>query len=93
VRVYSRWQDGTNERGPLSAALVQDLRERSRSFERLAAYEGLPRDAVLSGDDAPRVVRVVWTEPELFRTLGVAAARARAARGRRRSPTPRSTSS
>jgi predicted permease len=80
MHIYSRWQDGTNERGPLSAALVQDLRERSRSFERLAAYEGLPRDAVLSGDDAPRVVRVVWTEPELFRTLGVAAARGRALR-------------
>ena len=80
MQVYSRWQDGTNERGPLSAALVQDLRERSRSFERLAAYDGLPSDAVLTGDDAPRVVQVAWVEPELFRTLGVAAAHGRALR-------------
>jgi dethiobiotin synthase len=80
VRVYSRWRDGTNDRGPFSAGMVQDLRERNRSFERLAAYEGIPRDAVFSGGDAPRAVRVAWTEPELFRTLGVAAARGRVLR-------------
>jgi predicted permease len=78
--VYSRWRDGTNDRGPFSAGMVQDLRERNRSFERLAAYEGIPRDAVFSGGDAPRAVRVAWTEPELFRTLGVAAARGRVLR-------------
>jgi predicted permease len=80
MQVHSRWQDGTNERGPVSAAVVRDLRERSRSFERFAAFEGLPRDAVLSGDEAPRVVRVAWVEPELFRTLGVGAAQGRALR-------------
>ncbi|GLC25682.1 ABC transporter permease [Roseisolibacter agri] len=80
MQVYSRWQDGTNDRGPLSAAMVQDLRERNRTFERLAAFEGLPRDAVLDAADAPRVVRVAWVEPELFRTLGVSAAQGRALR-------------
>jgi len=78
--VHSRWRDGTNDRGPFSAGMVQDLRERNRTFERLAAYEGIPRDAVFSGGDAPRAVRVAWTEPELFRTLGVAAARGRVLR-------------
>jgi predicted permease len=80
VQVHARWNDGTNERGPLSAAVVEDLRARTRSFERLAAFDGLPRDAVFSGDDAPRAVRVAWTEPELLRILGVAAARGRVLR-------------
>ena len=80
MRVYSRWVDGTNDRGPLSAALVRDLREQQRSFERLAAFEGLPRDGVFAGDDAPQAVRIAWVEPELFRTLGVPAALGRALR-------------
>ncbi len=80
VRVYARWHDGTNDRGPLSAAAVEDFRERSRSFARLAAFEGIPRDAVFSGADAPRAVRAAWVEPALFRTLGVGAARGRVLR-------------
>jgi hypothetical protein len=90
--VHSRWRDGTNDRGPFSAGMVQDLRERNRTFERLAAYEGIPRDAVFSGGDAPRGVRVAWTEPELFRTLGVAAARGRVLRADDAAPTRRGTS-
>jgi predicted permease len=79
VRVYARWADGTNDRGPLSAGTVVDLRERGRTFASLAAFEGLPRDAVLYGD-VPRAVQVAWAEPGLFRTLGVAAARGRVLR-------------
>ena len=80
MRVYGRWRDGTNERGPLSAGTVTDVRERQRSFERLAAFEGLPRDAVFAGDGAPQAVKVAWVEPALFRTLGVPAALGRALR-------------
>ncbi|MDF1505766.1 ABC transporter permease, partial [Roseisolibacter sp. H3M3-2] len=80
LQVHARWNDGTNDRGPVSAAVVTDLRARARGLERLAAFEGLPRDAVLSGADGPRAVRVAWVEPELFRTLGVTAARGRVLR-------------
>ena len=80
VRVYGRWLDGTNDRGPLSAGTVTDVRARQRSFERLAAFEGLPRDAVFAGDGAPQAVKIAWVEPGLFRTLGVSAALGRALR-------------
>jgi predicted permease len=80
VRVYAHWNDGTNDRGPFSAAMVQDLRERNRSFARLAAFNGIPSDAVLSGAEAPRAVKVAWTEPALFQVLGVPASRGRVLR-------------
>jgi predicted permease len=74
VRVYGRFLDGSNERGPLSAGTVVDVAERQRSFARVAAFAGLPREAVYAGADEPRVVNVTWVEPGLFRTLGVSAA-------------------
>ena len=66
--VYSRWNDGTNDRGPFSAGMVRDLRERNRTYESLAAYEGIPRDAVFSGGDVPRAVRVAWARGYAART-------------------------
>jgi predicted permease len=74
VRVYGRFLDGSNDRGPLSAGSVTDIAERQRSFERMAAFATLPRESVFSGAGEPRVVQVEWVEPELFRTLGVSAA-------------------
>jgi predicted permease len=74
VRVHNRFIDGTRERVPLSAGTVSDIRERQRSFARLATFEGLSRDAVLTIGEEPRAVKVVWAEPALFPTLGVQAA-------------------
>jgi predicted permease len=77
ARVYGRWLDGSNDRGPVSAGTVEDARARQRTFERLAAFQSQAREAVFAGDAAPRVVRVAWVEPALFGVLGVPAARGR----------------
>src|SRR5215204_3568986 len=70
VRIYSPFNDGTIEKGSLSAGTVSDIRERQRSFSSFGAFLG-PRDVVYLADDAPQVVKAVWAEPSLFRTLGV----------------------
>ncbi|HJU89354.1 MAG TPA: ABC transporter permease, partial [Gemmatimonadaceae bacterium] len=80
VRVYGRLLDGTEDRAPLSAGTVIDVRERQRSFARLAAFAGLTREAVYIADDGPHVVNIALVEPDFFRTLGVAAALGRALR-------------
>jgi hypothetical protein len=77
VRVYGKWASGTTDRGPLSVGTIRDVRERQRSFERMAVFEATAREAALVAGDDPRVVKVLWAEPELFRTLGVAAGRGR----------------
>ena len=77
VRIYGRWHDGTNDRGPVSVGTHLEIVERGRSFERLAAFHSLTGDGVFAGDGNPRVVKVLWAEPALFQTLGVAAARGR----------------
>ena len=71
VRVYARFADGSQDRGPLSAGTVADLAERQRSFTRVAAFAGLTREAAYAGRDEPRVVKVAWVEPALFGALGV----------------------
>ncbi|HEU4631225.1 MAG TPA: ABC transporter permease [Gemmatimonadaceae bacterium] len=73
VRVYGRFLDGSNERGPLSAGTVHDIAERQRSFTQVAAFMTTPSDAVYGADEGPRAGRAVWVEPALFRTLGVSA--------------------
>ncbi|HEU4564380.1 MAG TPA: ABC transporter permease [Gemmatimonadaceae bacterium] len=73
VRVYGRLLDGTMDRAPLSAGTITDIAARQRSFSRLAAFNSLPREVVYAADDEPRVLKVEWAEPELFRTLGVSA--------------------
>jgi predicted permease len=77
VRVYGKWASGTTDRGPLSVGTIRDLRERQRSFERMAAFQATPTEATLLAGDDPRVVKLLWAEPELFRTLGVSAGRGR----------------
>jgi len=68
VRIYSPF--GTSDRsGALSAGTVSDIRERQHSFERLAAF--LPaRDGIYMGDQ-PQIVKSMFIEPGLLRTLGV----------------------
>lgn len=80
MRVYGRFLQGDENRGPLSAGTVTDLAERQRSFESMAAFAGLPRDAVFTGDDGPKVVKLAWAQPALFGTLGVPASRGRVLR-------------
>ena len=80
MRIYGRFLEGDEDRGPLSAGTVTDIAERQRSFQSMAAFAGLPREAVFTGDDGPRVVQVAWTQPALFGTLGVPAARGRVLR-------------
>ena len=70
LRIYSPFNDGTFERGSLSAGTVSDIRERQRSFSSFGAFLP-PRDVVYTADDAPQVMKAVWAEPSLFRTLGV----------------------
>jgi hypothetical protein len=77
VRVYTRFLDGSSERAPLSPAGIADLAQRSRSFARLAAFNAQPSEAIYAEDGEPHVARLVWAEPQLFRTLGVPAARER----------------
>ncbi|HET7551931.1 MAG TPA: ABC transporter permease [Gemmatimonadaceae bacterium] len=79
VRVYGRFLDGSNDRGPLSAGTVTDIAARQRSFVGTAAFATLPRESILEGDE-PRVVQVEWAEPKLFRVLGVKAALGRTLR-------------
>jgi predicted permease len=80
VRLFGVFPNGAGDRGPLSVGTIRDIRERSRSFERLAAFSGQTNEAVLDVGAVPRVVKVLWAEPALFRTLGVAAGRGRALR-------------
>ncbi|HEX6047798.1 MAG TPA: ABC transporter permease [Gemmatimonadaceae bacterium] len=80
VRVYGHFVAGSDDRGPLSAGTVTDIADRQRSFASVAAFAGLPRDAVYLSDDGPRVVTVAWVEPALFTTLGVRAALGRVLR-------------
>ena len=80
VRVYGRFLDGSNDRGPLSAGTVTDIAERQRSLVGTAAFATMPRESILSGGAEPRVVRVEWAEPKLFRVLGVNAALGRTLR-------------
>jgi putative ABC transport system permease protein len=74
VRIYGRLLDGTQERGPLSAGTITDIRERQRSFQSLGAFMSLTNDAVHGGDDGPRATSVSWIEPNVLRTLGVSTA-------------------
>jgi putative ABC transport system permease protein len=74
VRIFCPFRDGTQDRGALSAGTISDIRERQRSFSSLGAFMP-PRDVVYMADEAPRVMKAVWAEPSLFRTLGVSPVR------------------
>lgn len=74
VRVYTPFLDGTKGKGSLSSGTVLDIRERQKTLSSLGAFE-YPRDVVYNGEDSPRVMRAMWAEPQLFRTLGVSPVR------------------
>src|SRR5690242_7398392 len=77
IRAYGRRVDGSQDRGPVSAGTITEVAARQRSFSQIAAFEGIAREAVYSGENNPIVTKVAWVEPALFPTLGVPAARGR----------------
>ena len=72
MRLYCPWVGTPNQKGALSVGTTSDIRERQRSFSSLGAFMGA-RDAVLltEGATTPQMVKSMWIEPQLFRTLGV----------------------
>lgn len=80
VRVHERRLDGSDERGPLSAANIRDVRERESSFSHLAAFVGVTGvvdDAVIADGNGSRIGKVGWVEVGFFEALGVGAAHGR----------------
>ena len=69
VRIFCPYPAQGVVRGALSAGTVSDIRERQRSFEIFGAFYS-PRDAVYMTDE-PQIVKSMFIEPELLRTLGV----------------------
>jgi predicted permease len=63
-------RDGTQPGGAFSAGTISDLRERQHSFSSTGAFT-LTRDAVYTTDAGPQMVKTMFVEPQLFRTLGV----------------------
>jgi len=80
MRIYGRWNDGSNDRGPLSVGTYLDLSARQRSFSQIAAFEGRAREVVYSDGDTPAVTNAMGVQPAFFTTLGVSAALGRVLR-------------
>jgi putative ABC transport system permease protein len=78
VRVYGRYDDAVNERGVMSAGTATDILARQRSFARMSVFASHVQDAVLGGEEGPRLTRLTWVDTAFFPTLGVAPARGRA---------------
>ncbi len=72
MRIYSPFKN--TPRGALSAGTISDIRERQHAFSSFGAFQP-PRDVVYMGTDAPQVMKAMWAEPALFRTLGVSPVR------------------
>jgi predicted permease len=70
MRVYAPFRNGTVAKGALSAGTVSDLRERQHVFVSSGVFQ-LPRDMIYNDADAPQVMRAMFIEPSLLRTLGV----------------------
>jgi len=70
MRIYSPLKASNALRGALSAGTVSDIRERQHSFSSSGAFQGV-RDVTYTGTDVPQVMKAMWLEPALLRTLGV----------------------
>jgi predicted permease len=71
VRVHSRTEDGTFERGPLSAGAVVDFAERQRTFTRLAPFYTGIADITYTAETGPLAMRGALVGAGFFQTLGV----------------------
>jgi predicted permease len=74
MKVLCPFRNGTVTNGLVSAGTLSDIRERQHSFSSLGAFQNA-RDAIYMNGNSPEVVRAMWIEPALFRTLGVSPAR------------------
>jgi putative ABC transport system permease protein len=74
VRVYAPFHNGTFKKGSLSAGTISDIRERQHSFVSTGAFTSA-RDVIYGDGDAPQVMRAMFIEPALLRTLGVSLVR------------------
>src|SRR4051812_30590309 len=74
MRIFCPFRDGTQQKGALSAGTVSDVRERQHSFSSLGTFLHA-RDAVYIADGGPEMVKSMFIEPQLLRTLGVSPAR------------------
>ena len=63
--------------GPLSAGTIDEIRQRQRSFESIAAFSPFVDAAVYGSEEGARNVHVAWVEPGFFDTLGVSPASGR----------------
>lgn len=70
MRIYCPWRETGFQKGALSAGTVSDVRERQHSFSSLGAFLD-PRDAVYLNGGVPQMVKSMFVEPQLFRTVGV----------------------
>jgi putative ABC transport system permease protein len=61
----------TQALGPLSAGTVNDIGERQRSFESLAAFMDVSIEAAYGSDTGPQITTIAYVEPQFFDTLGV----------------------
>ncbi|HYG61410.1 MAG TPA: ABC transporter permease [Thermoanaerobaculia bacterium] len=73
VRVYSRLEDGSLARSPLSAGAVTDIARRQRSFSRLAPFMHWTPDLAYADDRGPQLVKGAMVGRGFFQTLGVRA--------------------
>lgn len=75
MRVSAPFRNGTFKKGSLSGGTMSDLRERQHSFSTLGAFQQ-SRDVTYI-DQTPQIMKAMFVEPALFRTLGVSPIRGR----------------
>ena len=80
VRVYGGAANQSQRRGPLSAGTVNDIGERQRSFESLAAFTDVAIETSYGSDTGVQLTTITWVEPQFFDTLGVSVGRGRSFR-------------
>lgn len=74
VRVYSVHDDPALGNAPLSAGVAADIRERARSFTRVASFRQSTLEQTYVGADGARIVSTATVGGGFFGTLGVGAA-------------------
>jgi len=74
LRVYSVHEDPALGNAPLSVGVAADIRERARSFTRVASFGQSTLQQTYVGTDGPQIVSTATVSGGFFGTLGVGAA-------------------
>jgi putative ABC transport system permease protein len=74
VRVEAVHDDSVLGRAPISAGVAADIRERARSFVRVAAFRQSTLEQTYASPDGPRLVSAATVGGDFFGVLGVSAA-------------------